>query len=178
MRVPVVASVPWAGPGSRFTRDFEAECAWLMTVVDQRAASGFPHVAWRAAGDIARRVADRLRAAMPSPFDGLTSIGVDETGYGKGHTYPTVVVGHERGRVIWAHDGVGRDVSGLFFGALTPGRRASVGVVAGDGARWVMRARVAPERRARARRVPHRLMDDRRARRGREAPVEPGEARR
>lgn len=31
----VVASVPWAEPGSRFTRDFEAECAWLMTVANQ-----------------------------------------------------------------------------------------------------------------------------------------------
>lgn len=29
----VVARVPWAEPGSRFTKDFEAECAWLMTVV-------------------------------------------------------------------------------------------------------------------------------------------------
>ena len=27
----VVASVPWAEPGSRFTRDFESECAWLMS---------------------------------------------------------------------------------------------------------------------------------------------------
>ena len=25
------ASVPWAEPGSRFTRDFESECAWLMS---------------------------------------------------------------------------------------------------------------------------------------------------
>ena len=41
----VVASVPWAEPGSRFTLDFEAECAWLMTVVSQRTVSGFPHVA-------------------------------------------------------------------------------------------------------------------------------------
>ena len=33
---------------------------------------------------------------MPSLFDGLTSIGVDETGHGKGHTCITVVVDHER----------------------------------------------------------------------------------
>lgn len=31
----VVARVPWAEPGSRFTKDFEAECAWLMTVANQ-----------------------------------------------------------------------------------------------------------------------------------------------
>ena len=55
----VVAQVPWAEPGSRFTRDFETECAWLMTVANQKTVSGFLHIAWRTAGDIARRVADR-----------------------------------------------------------------------------------------------------------------------
>ncbi|BAR01682.1 transposase [Bifidobacterium catenulatum DSM 16992 = JCM 1194 = LMG 11043] len=133
----VVASVPWAEPGSRFTRDFEAECAWLMTVADQKTVSGFLHVAWRTAGDIAHRVADRLRADMPSPFDGLTAIGVDETSYRKGHTYITVVVDHERRRVIWAHDGYGRDVFDLFFRQLTDEQKASIKVVTGDGARWI-----------------------------------------
>ncbi|PST46383.1 ISL3 family transposase, partial [Bifidobacterium callitrichos] len=133
----VVAQVPWAEPGSRFTRDFEAECAWLMTVANQKTVSGFLHVAWRTAGDIAHRVAGRLKAAMPSPFDHLTSIGVDETSYRKGHTYITVVVDHERHRVIWAHDGYGRDVFDLFFRQLTPGQRASIRVVTGDGARWI-----------------------------------------
>ena len=133
----VVAIVPWAGPGSRFTRDFEAECAWLMSVANRKTVSGFLHVAWRTAGGIARRVADRLKASMPSPFEGLASIGVDGTGYRKGHTCLTVVVDHERHQVIRAHDGVGGDVSGLFFKALTPERRASIRIITGDGARWI-----------------------------------------
>ena len=62
---------------------------------------------------------------MPSPFGGLTSIGVDEISYRKGHTCITVVVDHERHRAIWAHDGYGRDVFGLFFQTLTPEQRAS-----------------------------------------------------
>ncbi|MCD0186768.1 transposase family protein, partial [Bifidobacterium longum subsp. longum] len=57
--------VPWAEPGSRFTRDSESECTWLMSVANRKTVSGFLHVAWRTAGDIVRRVADRLRAAMP-----------------------------------------------------------------------------------------------------------------
>ena len=126
-----------AEPGSRFTRDFEAECAWLMTVANQKTVGGFLHIAWRTAGDIAHRVAERLGTVMPSPFDGLTAIGVDEASYGKGHTYLTVVVDHERHRVIWAHDGYGRDVFGLFFQALTPGQCASIRVVTGDGSRWI-----------------------------------------
>ena len=72
----VVARVPWAEPGSRFTRDFEAECAWLMTVANQKTVGGFLHIAWRTAGDIAHRVAERLGTVMPSPFDGLTAMRV------------------------------------------------------------------------------------------------------
>ena len=49
----VVSRVPWAEPGGRFTRDFGSECAWLMTVAGQKTVSGFPHIAWRTAGDIA-----------------------------------------------------------------------------------------------------------------------------
>lgn len=89
------------------------------------------------AGAVARRVAERVKASMSSPFDGLTAVGVDGTGYRKGHAYLTVVVDHERHRVIWAHDGVGGDVFDLFFKALTPEQRASIKVVAGDGARWI-----------------------------------------
>ncbi|MEQ6142949.1 hypothetical protein ABKP87_09085 [Bifidobacterium breve] len=45
-------------------------------------------------------VAERLKASMPSPFDDLHAIGVDETSHRKGHTYLTVVVDHERHRGI------------------------------------------------------------------------------
>ncbi|QOL59291.1 transposase [Bifidobacterium longum] len=108
-----------------------------MSVANQRTVSGFPHVAWRTAGDVAHRVAERLKASMPSPFDGLHAIGVDETSYRKGHTCITVVVDHERHRVIWAHDGYGRDVFGQFLQTLTPEQRASIRVADGDGARWI-----------------------------------------
>ncbi|WP_394352793.1 MULTISPECIES: helix-turn-helix domain-containing protein [Bifidobacterium] len=43
----VVARVPWAEPGSRFTRDFEAECAWLMGVANRKTVSG--SCTWRGA---------------------------------------------------------------------------------------------------------------------------------
>ena len=108
-----------------------------MTVAGQKTVSGFLYIAWRTAGDIARRVAGRLESSMPCMFDGLHAIGVDETGRGKGHAYITVIVDHGRGRVIWAHDGHGRQVPGLFFRQLTPERRASIRIVTGDGARWI-----------------------------------------
>ena len=45
MRGVVVASVPWAEPGSRFTRDLEVERACLMTVASQETVSGLPYIA-------------------------------------------------------------------------------------------------------------------------------------
>ena len=133
----VVSRIPWAEPGSRFARDFEMECTWLMTVANRKTVSGFLHVAWRTAGDIAGRVVGRLESGMPCMFDGLTAIGVDETSHRKGHTYITVVVDHERKRVIRAHDGYGKQVPDLFFEELTPEQRASIRIVTGDGARWI-----------------------------------------
>ena len=109
----------------------------LMTVANRKTVSGFLHVAWRTAGDIAGRVAGRLESGMPCMFDGLTAIGVDETSHRKGHTYITVVVDHEHKRVIWAHDGYGKQVLDLFFEELTPEQRASIRIVTGDGARWI-----------------------------------------
>ena len=54
-----------------------------------------------------------------------------------GHTYVTVVVDHERKRVVWAHDGYGKQVLDLFFEELTLEQRASIRIVTGDSARWI-----------------------------------------
>ena len=87
---------------------------------------------------VCRRVADELRAERGAGlFDGLCSIGVDETSYKRDHTYMTVVVDHDRERVIWMHHGHGEKVFSPFFQTLTPERRASIRVVTGDGARWI-----------------------------------------
>ena len=132
-----VAQVPWTEPGSRFTRNFEMERAWLTAVASRKTLGGFLRIAWRTAGDIARRVAARLGSSMPCMFDGLTAIGVDETSYRKGRTYITVVVDHKRKRVVRAHDGYGKEVLDLFFRQLTDEQRASIKVVTGDGAKWI-----------------------------------------
>ena len=132
-----VAQVPWTEPGSRFTRDFEMERAWLTAVASRKTLGGFLRIAWRTAGDIARRVAARLGSSMPRMFDGLTAIGVDETSYRKGRTYITVVVDHKRKRVVRAHDGYGKEVLDPFFRQLTDEQRASITAVTGDGAKWI-----------------------------------------
>ncbi|WP_347056316.1 hypothetical protein [Bifidobacterium pseudocatenulatum] len=103
---------------------------------------------------VAHWVAEHVKAPMPSPFDGLHAIGVDETSHRKGHTCITVVVDHEQ------HE--------------------SIKVVTGDGARWID-SRVAehcPNAERVSERLPHRQLDERRARQGPQTPVEPDAARR
>ena len=130
----VVTALTWAKHGNRFTLDFEAECAWLLTVAIQKTLSGFLHVAWRTAGAISpaglptgsgrpcsrRSTISRLSAWLrPSHL--------------KGHMFITVVVEHERCRVIWAHDGYGKDVFDLFFRKLADEQRSCIRVVTGTG---------------------------------------------
>ena len=63
--------------------------------------------------------------------------GRDQLQEGGGHTYITVVVDHKRRRVVWAHDGYGKEVPGLFFRQPTDEQRASIKAVTGDGAKWI-----------------------------------------
>ena len=52
LRGVVVSRVPWAEPGGRFTRDFESECAWLMTCVSTLLyiVKGFGVLVWLVRG--------------------------------------------------------------------------------------------------------------------------------
>jgi transposase len=68
--------VPWAEPGSRFTRDFEDQVAYLAQVTDQTTVSTTMRIAWKTVGQIIERViarlgpADRPSATSPSPSPG------------------------------------------------------------------------------------------------------------
>ncbi|KFI96904.1 transposase [Bifidobacterium stellenboschense] len=133
-----VAMVPWARRKSAYTRDFERQVAWLSVHAPRSAVSALMRIDWKSVGPVCRRVADELRARQGAGlFDRLRSIGVDETSYKRGHKYMTVVVDHDRGRVIWMHQGHGERVFDLFFRELTPEQRASIRVATGDGARWI-----------------------------------------
>lgn len=133
----VTASVPWAEPGSRFTRAFEEQVAWLAAHCSRSAVAELMRIDWKSVGPVCKRVFDRLEAASASRFDGLARIGVDETSYRKGHKYMTVVLDHDRGRVVWCAKGHGKEVLRGFFDLLTDEQRASVRVVTADGARWI-----------------------------------------
>ncbi|MGH3922832.1 MAG: helix-turn-helix domain-containing protein, partial [Pseudonocardiaceae bacterium] len=91
--------VPFARPGSGFTRDFEQLVAWLATKSDKTTICKFARVVWRTVWAICERVsADVLN---PERLSGLVDIGVDEISWKKHHHYLTLVSDHATGKIVW-----------------------------------------------------------------------------
>jgi transposase len=100
----VVVAVPWARHGARHPRGFDDAAAWLAVHTSKQAVGQLLRIAWETVGRVVARVAADAEAACDR-FDGLRRIGIDEISYKKGHKYLTVVVDHDRGRLVWAAPG-------------------------------------------------------------------------
>jgi transposase len=110
--------VPFARPGSDFTRDFEQFVAWLAAKTDQSAIERMLRVNWRTVGRIIERVtAEELD---PNRLEDLADISIDEVSWRKGHRYLTLVGDHRRRQVVWGCDGAGSDAADRFFAELDP----------------------------------------------------------
>jgi len=133
-----VEEVPWARAGSRFTRHFEELAAYLAQVVDRTQASRLLGISWRTVGDIVERVVqERLDSTR---LRDLRRIGVDELSYRRRHRYLTVVVDHDRRRVVWAGPGHGSAALEPFFALLGPRGRQQVELVTMDMSQAYRRA--------------------------------------
>lgn len=126
----ITETVPWAVPGSRFTRDFEDLVAWLAREMNVSAVAKLIHVTWRTVGRIIRRVVGRKLDAKR--LDELFVIGVDEVSYRKGHKYLTVVADHGSGDPAWITEGRSQKSLGKFFDELGPERSAKIEFVTMD----------------------------------------------
>ena len=135
----LVAAVPWARPGSVFTRDFEDQSAWLAVHTSRMAVSQLMRVAWRTVTRMVEVVGEEARSRVDL-LEGLRRIGIDEVSYRKGHKYLTVVVDHVSGRLVWMHVGHDADTVRLFFQALGPQRAGELEIVTADGAAWIEEA--------------------------------------
>lgn len=132
----VVAAVPWARHGSRFTRSFEDQVAWLAVNTSKTAVAELMRVAWRSVGQILERVADEQRATVDL-LDGLRRIGIDEISHRKGQRYLTVVVDHHSGRLVWAAPGRDSKTVNAFFDALGEERCKQLELISADMAGWI-----------------------------------------
>ena len=108
-----VEAVPWARPGSSYTRDFEDVAAFLAQQMAKTPIARVLRIAWDSVGRIVQRVvSDHLDERR---LDGLVAIGCDEISYRKGQRYLTCVADHARGSIIWARPGRNAATLQAFF---------------------------------------------------------------
>jgi transposase len=110
--------VPFARPGSEFTRDFECLVAWLATKADKSTIQRMLRVDWDTVGRIVKRVCDA--ELDPGRLDDLFDVGVDEVSWKRQHKYLTLVVDHQRRQVVWGCEGSGQAAADKFFDQLDP----------------------------------------------------------
>ena len=133
----IVANVPWAYPGSRFTKDFDLTVGWLAVHLSKSAIAEYMRIDWETVGRCVSRTLHEIEPDRSRRLHGLVRIGIDETSYKKGHKYITVILNHDTNTVVWAAPGHGKSVLDRFFRSLTEEQRKSIQVVTGDGARWI-----------------------------------------
>ena len=133
----LVADVPWAYPGSGFTKDFNLTVGWLATYLPKSTVSEYMRIDWETVGRCVHRTMNDIEPEISRRLDGLVNIGIDETSYKKGHKYITIVVNHDTNTVVWAAQGHGKSVLTQFYRQLTPEQLSSIRVVTGDGAKWI-----------------------------------------
>ena len=126
----ITQGVPFARPGSRFTRDFEDLVGWLATTMDKTALARLVRVDWDTTGRIIERVvADRLD---PNRLQRLFQVGVDEVSWRKGHSYLTLVSNHATGKFVWGREGKDAATLDHFFDDLGPDRAEAIQAVSMD----------------------------------------------
>ena len=133
----LVADVPWAYPGSGFTKDFDLTVGWLATYLPKSTVSEYMRIDWETVGRCVHRTMNDIEPEISRRLDGLVNIGIDETSYKKGHKYITIVVNHDTNTVVWAAQGHSKSVLTQFYRQLTPEQLSSIRVVTGDGAKWI-----------------------------------------
>jgi transposase len=122
--------VPFARPGSGFTRDFEQLVAWLVTKCDKTTIGAFARINWRTVGAICERVSGDV--LDPDRLSGLVDIGVDEISWKKHHNYLTLVSNHATGKIVWGKAGKDTATLDAFFGELPEGAAEELEAVSMD----------------------------------------------
>ena len=122
--------VPWARHRSAFTRSFEDAVGLLAQKLDHTAVAALTDIAWATVGSIAERLVDEH--LHEDRFDDLHAIGIDEISYRRHHRYLTVVIDHDRQRVIWAGEGKSADTLNAFFDELSDEQLDSIELVSID----------------------------------------------
>ena len=75
----VTADVPWAYPGSSFTKEFDRVVGWLAVHLPRSAVSDLRRIDWKTVGRCVQRTLNEIEPERARRLDGLVNIGIDET---------------------------------------------------------------------------------------------------
>jgi transposase len=118
------------GSYRRYTLRFERAVAELCRHLPIKHVAEHFGLSWHAVKEIDKR---RLQREVGTPcYEGLRLLAVDEVAVHKGHTYLTIVLDLETGRVVWVGQGRTEATLAGFFEELTPEQRKSIEAVASD----------------------------------------------
>lgn len=129
---PTTQLVPWADHAAWHTYDFEELVAYKAQGTDQTRVAKDMRISWSTVGKIVERVVTRKLGDASGLLDDLRCIGIDELSFRKNHEYVTIVVDHDRSRVVWAAEGKDSSTVGRFFEALGKERSAKLATVSMD----------------------------------------------
>ncbi len=123
---PTTELVPWAAHAAWHTYDFEELVAYKAQGSDQSRVAKEMRISWSTVGSIVQRVVRRRLGDASGMLDGLRCIGLDELSYRKHHEYVSIVVDHDRCRVVWAGEGKSGETLDCFFALLGKERAAQL----------------------------------------------------
>lgn len=126
----VTEAVPWAEPGSAFSRAFEDLVGFFAQQTNQTVVSRAMHIAWPTVGNIVGRTV--ARHGKPLSERRLVRIGIDEISYRRHHKYLSLVADHETGDIVWGGDGRSGATLDGFLDALGDEGRRSIELISMD----------------------------------------------
>jgi transposase len=122
--------LPWAEPGCRFTRLFEALAIDVLLSTDLKKAATLLCITWDQAWGVMQRAVLRGRRAKAHKIPAY--IGVDEKAIAKGQKYMTLVYDLRGGTVEYVGDERRQESLDAYFRAFEPPMREAIKAVAMD----------------------------------------------
>lgn len=122
--------LPWAEPGGRFTRLFEALAVDVLLCTDLKKAATLLGMTWDQAWGVMQRAVLRGRAAKPRAIPAY--IGIDEKAIAKGHRYMTLVYDLRGATVEYIGDERRQQSLDEYFKAFEPQMREAIEAIAMD----------------------------------------------
>lgn len=119
----------------RFTKRYAEQVYRLTSITTNAEAGWFLNLDDETVYRIDRGMLEELALEKLSPVPAPLVMSVDEVAWQKWHKYVTNVVDIERRKVIWNHEGRGKNTLDAFFAALGTEESSRIKAVACDGAR-------------------------------------------